>query len=913
MITYNNINQEYVPSVDLKTLGDTFNTLEKGHQEAVKAESELKTAIGNLPMNEQEEYYKDMLVQDIKTTVDNNTIYGNKYGALDDLTLKIGDIMANPDVRGRIEAQERYTKYMDTIDSFDIPESYKNMYRELNKYTPYKDRQIVNGEVIEGKGWEPKSRPVKTINFSKLLQEALNVTRKETGNYNNVTFLDANGKPTNDVSKSFDGGGIYQQTNVGWERIPIDKLMASINHAINNTPGAKESLLQDFNYLVWNKNKYGLNEENKIAFEDNGSVLKFNDYLKRRIDPFIKATTGTNYTSKVTYGDALKDYSKYKLALSENNTDRNYLNKPGAAIVGSFDIGVPAYQQANNTKLSADKSFMDLMKTLDPNGVNYYTDVNTARNYYGEKFGIKNIGPGNMVNHIVKTFNPNLSNEDKLKLHNAAMSAYTANANMNKLLQSAGDNADGLRFGSNIIDKKYTNDNEYGKDINDIFNVTFVNDDDTFEYVFGENIYHKLCELYGVKDLKEVGLDYAGSSEGNYELIFNKDNKNELPRFASTIRKADDLVDSGFWSGVKNAFGDVDSGNYKVRLNKSTYSLNFDQGSTWLSKIGDMTPYSLLTGDWQFDKKDGTYSTHKILADIYDKGHNAYQKAQTISNTKVRAEITTTDADGVKDLELRQQRYTFGSETEYNNRQKEAKQHLDNLLQHNLYSAGQIYIADENGHYGQKLEENIDIQTLIGMMYTSYPDKVKRSYQTVPLKGKYDSGTSLEHVYFLNFTVPTNLVKDGDPLSKYSGKLMKVAIAGSLDEGTDYDPTRDPVSLSSSLIDVATKTKTDAKFIPYDTYLGDSSVTPKDDGSYDIHLASKTINVGLENAIYFGKSLMDLNTIKYKLNNKMYANKEQANKELGVALNNLLASTNNEISEEVLKNIVINYMRNKDE
>ena len=247
MITYNNINKEYVPSVDLKTLGDTFNTLEKGHQEAVKAESELKTAIGNLPMNEQEEYYKDMLVQDIKTTVDNNTIYGNKYGALDDLTLKIGDIMANPDVRGRIEAQERYTKYMDTIDSFDIPESYKDMYRELNKYTPYKDRKIVNGEVIEGKGWEPKSRPVKTINFSKLLLEALNVTRKETGNYNSVTFLDANGKPTNDVSKSFDGGGIYQQTNVGWERIPIDKLMASINHAINNTPGAKESLLQDIN------------------------------------------------------------------------------------------------------------------------------------------------------------------------------------------------------------------------------------------------------------------------------------------------------------------------------------------------------------------------------------------------------------------------------------------------------------------------------------------------------------------------------------------------------------------------------------------------------------------------------------------------------------------------------------------
>ena len=69
MITFKNNNLTYIPSVDLTTLGNTFNTLEQGHKEAVKAASDLEITVANLPMNEDEDGFKQQLVNEIKNTI----------------------------------------------------------------------------------------------------------------------------------------------------------------------------------------------------------------------------------------------------------------------------------------------------------------------------------------------------------------------------------------------------------------------------------------------------------------------------------------------------------------------------------------------------------------------------------------------------------------------------------------------------------------------------------------------------------------------------------------------------------------------------------------------------------------------------------------------------------------------------
>ena len=75
----------YVSRVNLETLGKSFDILEQGHKEAVKTASDLKTAIYNLQMDNSENGFKDQLISEIQKTIDDNTVYGNSYAALDDI------------------------------------------------------------------------------------------------------------------------------------------------------------------------------------------------------------------------------------------------------------------------------------------------------------------------------------------------------------------------------------------------------------------------------------------------------------------------------------------------------------------------------------------------------------------------------------------------------------------------------------------------------------------------------------------------------------------------------------------------------------------------------------------------------------------------------------------------------------
>ena len=66
METFKYINREYTPSVDLTTLGKTFNTLEQGHQDAIKAASDLRTAVASLDMNEADDDFKQQLINEME-------------------------------------------------------------------------------------------------------------------------------------------------------------------------------------------------------------------------------------------------------------------------------------------------------------------------------------------------------------------------------------------------------------------------------------------------------------------------------------------------------------------------------------------------------------------------------------------------------------------------------------------------------------------------------------------------------------------------------------------------------------------------------------------------------------------------------------------------------------------------------
>lgn len=337
---FNYINTEYVPTVDLNTLGNTFNTLEQGHKEAIKTASNLQAEMAKLELNEAENEWRQQKISEIQQTIDNNTIFGNSAAALDDIIVKAGNLASDAGMIGRLQAQKDYTEFKNKIiNDKTLPEDYKEYYLENNPYY-YKD--IVDektGKVISGTKWNPNISPTAVVDLSSLISKGLQWAARESGSYNQVRWLDKNGNPTTNPNEVFDGE-YYDDITHSFEKLDRSKIEAGIRAAIESTPGAKESLQQDYDIALWKhkkainttKGKYNIVSD---VTDDNGITLSPQQYLNKRISPALYAAEYYNTTRKTTYGDGLKTYKAAEQAaeIAKYNTETNedYFKKIGAA------------------------------------------------------------------------------------------------------------------------------------------------------------------------------------------------------------------------------------------------------------------------------------------------------------------------------------------------------------------------------------------------------------------------------------------------------------------------------------------------------------------------------------------------------------------------------------------------------
>lgn len=377
---FNYINTEYVPTVDLNTLGNTFNTLEQGHKEAIKTASNLQAEMAKLDLNEAENEWRQQKISEIQQTIDDNTIFGNSAAALDDIIIKAGNLASDAGMISRLQAQKDYTEFKDKIIKDEtLPEDYKEYYLENN---PYYYRDIIDektGKVISGTKWSPNISPTAVVDLSSLITKGLQWAAKESGSYNQVRWLDKNGNITTNPNEAFDGE-YYDDTTYSFKKLDRNKIEAGIRAAIESTPGAKESLQQDYGVALW-KHKKAVNATNgeyniiSDVTDDNGITLSPQQYLNKRISPALYAAEYYNTTRKTTYGDGLKTYKAAEQAaeIAKYNTETNedYFKKIGAASdTKSITIKYNATSELIGKKQNIQNDLYNLFKAATGRDIN---------------------------------------------------------------------------------------------------------------------------------------------------------------------------------------------------------------------------------------------------------------------------------------------------------------------------------------------------------------------------------------------------------------------------------------------------------------------------------------------------------------------------------------------------------------
>lgn len=537
---FNPVFRPVVNPIDLEKLGQAYDTLEQGHLKAIDTASAVEAELAKLDLNEAEDEWRHQQVNKIKSAITNNSTYGNAYGALDDVIRENGSIMSNPGMIGRLRAQQDYKKYIDNLEKrTDIPEDYKAYFKEQNTYN-YKDITDSKGNIIGGSKWNPAVQEVSTVPMTQLLDKALQWAAKESGGGSQTRWLDAQGKVTNDITKSVTGE-IYSSATNKWERLSKDKLAAAVAAVIENTPGAKASLDQDYKIAKWKYDKSGGN--NPDITNKDGILLTPEEYLNKRIDPFYKAATYYNQTSSTTYGEAWKA----QLALARQQAaagSGGASNRAGYSDILTtttnpirIDNFVPSTAQA---EISTNKqSIADLLKASNPN-LDFNLDGKTSDD----------------IKQLIK---------DNIK---DPMEQYRALGNL-EIIDDAQDYLNGLKEGQepdmaeafdayNAIvsmsdlpkDNKYAK--QYSKAVNNIFGSSqairqYFTSDDSFDGF--------IASIGGENKAKSLGITF-GSKNGKKYAELPRDYNRSLYSFAKASREGISQNTNIFgviWNDLKGA------------------------------------------------------------------------------------------------------------------------------------------------------------------------------------------------------------------------------------------------------------------------------------------------------------------------------------------------------------------------
>ena len=515
--------------VNLDVLANTYNTLEKGHQQAVATSAAYAAKLAELDLNEAEDAWRQGEINKVRQALEDNMVYGNATAALDDVVKTFGDVTSNAGMIGRLRAQQDYKAYLDNLNKrTDISEADKEYFRETNKYY-YEDKTDNAGNVIGGTKWNPIDREVAAPNMPAMMTRALQIAAKDAGGGNTIYYMGANGQLTTNPNASVDGLP-YINKSGKYERLTQDKIKAAMDTVIANTPGALEGLRQDFKIANWRHDKNQSTSDSLVIDEttdDKGLKLNFDQYMQKRLQGFYHSASYSHYygTDTPLAGMTVQAAKARQTAKADGIDIGNYIRTATNTTPGNYYIEKTS---AISATVGQSKAATEKLKGYaDSIGVQF--DLNDITGSYQRIAAKYNGVPPKEVYDTYKQY-------------------QTATARYEQLIPQgiSNDFKDRIAFSTaleNGVDLSTLGDNKYVKEYVNLINKAFTNKEEIPIYLndFDNNI----------KDIdyKSLGLSIKYDNKGNRYLSMDKNDAQNIYLISS--------ITKGKRKGVPEAVGVV--------------------------------------------------------------------------------------------------------------------------------------------------------------------------------------------------------------------------------------------------------------------------------------------------------------------------------------------------------------------
>lgn len=846
MKTFDYISHEYVPSIDLNTLGKTYDTLEQGHKEAVKAASDLEVTMANLDLNEAESEYRQQKINEIRQTVADNTIYGNSYAALDNIIMQAGNLASDQGMIGRLQAQKDYKAFRERVENDKtLPQNYKDYYLENNPYH-YKDTFDKDGNIVGGTKWTPTKSPTAVVPLSQIVIQGINLAAKESGSGSVTRWIDENGKVTTDPTKVFDGE-VYNTSTNSWERLSREKIWQGINSMIATTPGAAKSIKQDYDVARWSHNKAVQANNNKPFASDvtdnNGVYISEEEYLRKRIDPAVQAASYYNSINKTTWGNGLATYkaAQAKAAAAARAEQLRMSKESMSGRNTPVEVKVDTAADYLSTRNISENAISTLYKTL------------TGTNLY--------IKPGEHIGDIEQLLNEhNVPVADRQQLR-AYVKAYNeANANLEAYTKNM-NNTDKANFlfaariksGGQLISSANGGSEYDDKLINSINNLYGQNGASVAITLSDKTLtnFQNIINAGEYQGYSKLGIEIQGN-----KVIIPKSAMYSLPMVSSIISKAESRANKGFMPTIYQIFTQ-DKGRFSVDVLDAN-GINIHTGENQIR--------SYITSERELSSDMYRFSIRNI-GSIYDDG---VEQSSKLSNKYKIAPTTMT----VSSLNLDGKHFTDGTllsqyekgiitKEQYTTYKTYFDESFENIIRNLDFSQEEIYFANETGT--RKKVDNSEERFNYGSEILQAVKDKRAVFSPTIVPGSYDPLTGAPIAGY-NITITPRTDSKGNIIEgKYdNGKQMRFYIPGMINETASKYMMQDPYIQAFNVISTTGATKSTRILADSNTNprLGNISITGLGNNMFNVTFGGLSNNMTQEDAIKLAVAINNYNACK---------------------------------------------------
>lgn len=632
MKSYEIVKTEDAPLIDLNTLKNTYDNLQQKHDATIEAASKLKQSISQLDFNENDDAFKNQLIYNIEDVINKNNQYGNVSSAYNDIIRMSGDIISNPSVIGRLKANQQYKAFIDEIDKSDMSDDYKDYFKENNQYY-YEDKFDNKGNIIGGSTWTPTTAPTKIIPLSELVTKGIQRAAEDEG-YSKVTrWLDKDGNITTNQNEAFDGE-IFDTITQTWRKLDRNKIVQSIKTIIDETPGARESIKQDYDIVLWKYEKNNKDISNEVMqsdiLDDKGEILTPQQYLDKKLNNAAAIAEYNNSKYDRSFGNGLKSYKAAQKNLSDDknidNDKFNFIQTLSSSSGVQLKVKVNVGEEASIKKA---QMFEVIKNTLSNAGIDYGSLANTYEDI--ENFIANN---NNIDSNLLSELNAYLGvykeQDTILKKHLEQIPEGKIDDYMGsmRLLNGEPLDANSSKLESNIL-------NRVNKIYSGAENTRLVFDDETD--------FNKLISL--LTNNGETSIESLGLNIQNQTLNIPKSASNLLPLISNIINanfSSNDYSPKGIYLNYKDTKNLINGattqtfqgGSYKTPVSDRVSAFNglniyYNQANSIITRYSEdyelndkdvIVPLQLV-GDktWSNNHLKFLYNTGQIDATQYEK------------------------------------------------------------------------------------------------------------------------------------------------------------------------------------------------------------------------------------------------------------------------------------------------------